>query len=172
MPSSPVKGSSLCSQLVFITHEHRAVPRERRQVAALSILQSDVGWPLSLGRGKRGGEGVREGGPFGGWSRGREAWPSHLKLSLGVEVCGPPRAPAPCICVGGALSWPRGHACVGLRCVNCYGCGPGFLAQPLSVEQGPRLAVFQVPIQGMAVWWMHADIAGSETADLSLRPFH
>lgn len=33
---SHVKGSSLRSQLVFITHEHRAVPRERRQVASLS----------------------------------------------------------------------------------------------------------------------------------------
>lgn len=108
-------------------------------------------------------------GPFGGWSRGREAWPSHLEAQPGAwEVCGPPRAPAPCICVGrGPVLPPRATHVVDSDVSTVTGCGPGFLAQPLSVEQGPRLAVFQVPIQGMAV-----AVDGETSQDLRQQTCH
>ena len=62
---------------------------------------------------------------------------------------------------------PEGHACGDSDVSTVTGCGPGFLAQPLSVEQAPRLAVFQVPIQGMAV-----AVDGETSQDLRQQTCH
>ena len=113
-------------------------------------------------------------GRFGGWSGGGEAWPSHLEAQPGVwEVCGPPRAPAPCICVGRGPVVPlRTTHVVDSDVLTVMGRGPGFLAQPLSIEQATQAGCPPSSHSGHGGGSGWRDITGSETADLSQRPFH
>lgn len=149
-PSPRVKGFPLRSQLVFITREYRVVPGERRQVASLSDPAEGMGLgPYHSAEGREEEKVLGKCGRFGGWSAGGEAWealaqnqprPPHLEAQpRGVGSLWSSQSPHPLpLCQEGPCPAPGGHAVVDSDVLSVTGYGPGFLAQPLSIEQGTQ----------------------------------
>lgn len=140
------------------------------------ILQSDVGWPYHLAEGREGGEACQGsvGAFFRGWS-GRErpeAVPSGSS-AWGVRSVVPlPEPLPPASASGGALSCPRGprmwwtQMC---RLLRGAALGSGSASVCRAGTQAGCLPSSHSGHGGGSGW---RDIAGSETADLSQRPFH
>lgn len=121
------------------------------------ILQSDVGWPLSLGRGKRGGEAVGEVWALWGMERrGRGLAVPSGSSAWGVGGLWSSQGPRPLhLRREGPCRAPEDHACGGLRCADCYGARPWVLGSASVHRAGdPGWLSSKFPFRARRWQWM------------------
>lgn len=157
------------------------VPGERWQVASLSDPAEGMRLgPYHLAEGREEEKVLGKCGRFRGWSKGGEAWealaqnqprPPHLEAQpWGVGSLWSSQSPHPLhLRQEGPCPAPGGHACSGLRCVECYGVWSWILGSASVHRAGdPGWLSSKCPFRAWRWQWM----VGETSQDLRWQTCH